>query len=152
MFTDIVDSTRLATEYGDSAWSDLLAAHHDMVRREIEVHRGSEVKSTGDGLHATFDGPARAIRCGKAICAGVAALGLSVRIGIHTGECVRRGTELEGLAVHIAARIGSLASAGQVLVSSTVRDLVAGSEIGFAEPDVHTLKGIEGKWTLCSAI
>jgi class 3 adenylate cyclase len=151
MFTDIVDSTRLATEYGDSAWGDLLAAHHDLVRREIEVHRGAEVKSTGDGLHATFDGPARAIRCGKAICTAVEGLGLTVRIGIHTGECVRRGSEFEGLAVHIAARIGSLADAGQVLVSSTVRDLVAGSGIGFAEHGVHRLKGIEGTWTLCSA-
>lgn len=151
MFTDIADSTRLAAEYGDSAWGDLLSAHHDLIRRELDAHRGQEVKSTGDGFHATFDGPVRAIRCGKAICAGVADLGLSVRVGIHTGECVRRGGELEGLAVHIAARIGALADAGQVLTSSTVRDLVAGSGIAFVDRGAHKLKGIEGTWTVCSA-
>lgn len=150
MFTDIVDSTRAAAQLGDSAWRDLLDAHHATVRGELTVHRGTEVKTTGDGFHATFDGPARAIRCGRAICESVEALGLKVRVGIHTGECVRRGDELEGLAVHIAARIGTLAAAGQVLVSQTVRDLVAGSGIQFESMGIHQLKGVDGEWSVCA--
>jgi pimeloyl-ACP methyl ester carboxylesterase len=150
MFTDIVDSTRVAAEMGDSTWRDSLDAHHVMVRRQLAVHRGTEIKTTGDGFHATFDGPARAIRCGQAICQSVETLGLKVRVGIHTGECVRLGGELEGIAVHIAARIGALAEAGQVLVSQTVRDLVAGSGIQFDSQGVHQLKGVDGEWTVCA--
>jgi pimeloyl-ACP methyl ester carboxylesterase len=150
MFTDIVDSTRLATEHGDSAWGDLLAAHYELVRRQLDAYRGQQVKSTGDGVHATFDGPARAIQCGQAISASVGSIGLLVRVGIHTGECVRRGSEMEGLAVHIAARIGSLAGPGQILTSRTVRDLVAGSGIKFQDRGVHQLKGVDGEWAVCS--
>jgi pimeloyl-ACP methyl ester carboxylesterase/class 3 adenylate cyclase len=151
MFTDIVNSTRIAADMGDSTWSDSLDAHHATVRRELAIHRGTEVKTTGDGFHATFDGPARAIRCGQAICQAVEALGLEVRVGIHTGECIRRGDELEGIAVHIAARIGALANAGQVLVSRTVRDLVAGSGILFEDQGAHQLKGVDGEWSVCEA-
>jgi class 3 adenylate cyclase len=151
MFTDIVNSTRVAAEMGDSVWRDSLEAHHAAVRGELAIHRGTEIKTTGDGFHATFDGPARAIRCGQAICQSVEALGLEVRVGIHTGECVRSGDELEGIAVHIAARIGSLADAGQVLVSQTVRDLVAGSGIQFESQGVHKLKGVDGEWSVCAA-
>lgn len=151
MFTDIVNSTRIAAEMGDSGWRDSLDAHHATVRGELAIHRGTEIKTTGDGFHATFDGPARAIRCGQAICQSVEALGLQVRVGIHTGECIRRGDELEGIAVHIAARIGALAEAGQVLVSQTVRDLVAGSGIQFESQGVHRLKGVDGEWSVCAA-
>lgn len=151
MFTDIVDSTRVVAEMGDTVWRDALEAHHAAVRGELAVHRGTEIKTTGDGFHATFDGPARAIRCGQAICQSIEALGLEVRVGIHTGECVRSGDELEGIAVHIAARIGGLAGAGQVLVSQTVRDLVAGSGIQFENRGVHQLKGVEGEWSVCAA-
>ena len=152
MFTDIVDSTRIASEMGDAAWGDLLEAHHQTVRREIDIHRGVEIKTTGDGFHATFDGPARAIRCGQDICKSVDKLGLPVRVGVHTGECIRRGNEVEGLAVHIAARISALAESQQVLVSQTVRDLVAGSALLFGEPRALQLKGIEGEWSVCAVI
>ena len=151
MFTDIVDSTRVAAEMGDAVWRDALAAHHAAVREELAIHRGTEIKTTGDGFHATFDGPARAIRCGQAICQSVEALGLAVRVGIHTGECIRHGNELEGIAIHIAARIGALAGAGQVLVSQTVRDLVAGSGIQFENRGAHRLKGLDGEWSVCAA-
>jgi class 3 adenylate cyclase len=149
MFTDIVGSTRLASEMGDGQWNDLLDAHHRAVRRELEIHRGVEVKTTGDGFHAIFDGPARAIRCAQAICHTVERLGVPVRVGVHTGECVRRADEVEGLAVHIAARIAGLADRGQVLVSQTVRDLVAGSGIPFGPSKAHALKGVEGEWSVC---
>ena len=151
MFTDIVDSTRVAAEMGDAAWRDSLEAHHSAVRAELDRFRGTEIKTTGDGFHATFDGPARAIRCGQAICQSVESLGLRVRVGIHTGECVRTGDELEGIAVHIAARIGALAEAGQVFVSQTVRDLVAGSGIVFVSRGAHRLKGVEGEWSVYTA-
>ena len=149
MFTDIVGSTRLASEMGDAQWKDLLDAHHQAVRRELEIHRGVEVKTTGDGFHATFDGPARAIRCAQAIGHAVEQLGVPVRVGVHTGECVRRADEVEGLAVHIAARIAGLADPGQILVSQTVRDLVAGSGIRFGAPKAHSLRGVEGEWSVC---
>ena len=133
MFTDIVDSTRIASEMGDATWRDLLDAHHQAVRRELDIHRGVAVKTTGDGTHATFDGPARGIRCGQNICRSVEKLGLVVRVGVHTGECVRRGDEIEGLAVHIAARPAGLAESNQIFVSQTVRDRIAGSGIRFGE-------------------
>lgn len=149
MFTDIVGSTVLASEMGDSQWADLLDAHHRAVRLELETYRGTEVKTTGDGFHALFDGPARAIQCAQSICASMPHLGLTVRVGVHTGECIRRGNEVEGVAVHIAARIAGLADSNQVFVSQTVRDLVAGSGLRFDEPRVQRLKGIEGEWSVC---
>lgn len=133
MFADIVDSTRIASEMGDATWRDLLDAHHQAVRRELDIHRGVEVKTTGDGTHANFDGLARGIRCSQDICRSVEKLGLVVEVGVHTGECVRRGDEIEGLAVHIAPRPAGLAESNQILVSQTVRDRVAGSGIRFGE-------------------
>lgn len=146
MFTDIVDSTRLAEELDDLRWRDLLTAHHEAVRRELAVYRGHEVKTTGDGFHATFDGPARAIRCGAAIVKAVRDLGVDVRIGIHTGECQLVGGDVEGVAVHIAARVAELADPGQVLVSQTVKDLVAGAGINFEDDGMHSIKGISEPW------
>ena len=148
MFTDIVDSTRLASELGDSRWKDLLAAHHDAVRKALAIYRGREIKTTGDGFHATFDGPARAIRCGEAILDAVRNLGIELRVGIHTGECELVGDGVEGLAVHIAARVAGLAEPGQVLVSQTVKDLVAGAGIGFSDHGSHTMKGVAEPWRL----
>jgi class 3 adenylate cyclase len=142
LFTDIVGSTQRASEVGDLAWSDLLAGHHQAVRHELEIFRGNEVKTTGDGFHATFDGPARAIQCAIAIRDSTHQLGLDVRIGMHTGECEVRGDSLEGLAIHMAARIAGMASGGDILVSRTVKDLVAGSGIMFEGFGTHTLRGI----------
>lgn len=151
MFTDIVGSTQMATELGDRKWSELLSAHNAEVRDLLAIHRGAEVKSTGDGFHATFDGPARAIRCAHQLHASLEKLGLRVRIGLHTGECVVDQDQIEGIAVHIAARVSNLADAGEVLVSQTVKDLVAGSGIAFSEHGEHELRGIEGSWRLYSA-
>ena len=127
---------------GDLGWSDLLQAHHDAVRTELDIFRGQEVKTTGDGFHATFDGPARAIRCADAIRESTRRLGLDLRIGIHTGECELRGDSLEGLAIHFAARISGIADAGEIIVSRTVKDLVAGSGLEFADFGTYELKGI----------
>lgn len=124
---------RIASEMGDATWRDLLDAHHQAVRRELDIHRGVEVKTTGDGTHANFDGLARGIRCSQDICRSVEKLGLVVEVGVHTGECVRRGDEIEGLAVHIAPRPAGLAESNQILVSQTVRDRVAGCGIRFGE-------------------
>lgn len=148
MFTDIVESTRRAAELGDRRWRDLLDAHHRLVRRELERYRGREVKTMGDGFLATFDGPARGIRCGSAICEGVRTLGIDVRTGLHTGECELIGGDVGGIAVHIAARVAAEAGPGEVLVSSTVKDLVAGSGIRFAERGTHRLKGVPDEWRL----
>ena len=142
LFTDIVDSTRLANDMGDEKWSDLLEGHHEAVRRELDIFRGQEVKTTGDGFHATFDGPARAVQCAAAIRESTRQMGLNVRIGIHTGECEVRGESLEGVAIHIAARVSGMAAGGDILVSRTVKDLVAGSGIEFEDFGAHTLKGI----------
>jgi len=142
LFTDIVDSTQLANDLGDEKWSDLLVGHHETVRRELEIFRGHEVKTTGDGFHATFDGPARAIQCAVSIREATRQLGLNLRIGIHTGECEIQGESLEGVAIHIAARVSGMASAGEILVSRTVKDLVAGSGIAFQDFGTRTLKGI----------
>ena len=143
LFTDIVDSTRLASELGDEKWSDLLDEHHKTIRRELEIFRGREVKTTGDGFHATFDGPARAIQCAASIREATARMGLKLRIGIHTGECEIRGESLEGVAIHMAARVSRYGSDRRhIVVSRTVRDLVAGSGIEFEDFGVHTLKGI----------
>lgn len=152
MFTDIVDSTRRAEVLGDRRWRDLLSAHHDIVRQELAIHRGQEVKTTGDGFHATFDGPARAIRCGRAILTAVRDLGVEVRIGIHTGECELVDGRVEGVAVHIAARVAALGDAGQVIVSQTVKDLVAGAGIEFKDQGLHALKGISEPWRVFESV
>ena len=142
LFTDIVDSTQLANDFGDEKWSDLLEGHHEAVRRELEIFRGHEVKTTGDGFHATFDGPARSVQCAVAIRESIRRLGLNIRIGIHTGECEVRGQSLEGVAIHMAARVSGMAAGGEILVSRTVKDLVAGSGIEFEDFGTHALKGI----------
>lgn len=152
LFTDIVDSTKLASELGDTAWRDLLDAHNAAVRRELAIHRGKEVKSTGDGFHAVFDGPARAIRCGLAIREAINRIGVSVRIGMHTGECELRSDQIEGVAVHIAARVAALAQGGEVLVSQTVKDLVAGANFNFEDRGVHALKGVPDKWRVLAVV
>ncbi|MBR1144271.1 adenylate/guanylate cyclase domain-containing protein [Bradyrhizobium sp. AUGA SZCCT0431] len=142
LFTDIVNSTKRAETIGDRAWHDVLDRHNALVRREISRHRGHEVRSMGDGFLATFDGPARSIRCALAINEGVEALGLQVRAGLHTGEVEMADDDLSGIAVHIASRVATMAKPGQVLVSNTVRDLVAGSNIRFHDEGSHSLKGI----------
>ncbi len=152
MFTDIVGSTEIALELGDGPWRDLLETHHATVRHQLDVYRGREIKTTGDGFHATFDGPARAIRCALSIRDAVVPIGLSVRVGLHTGELVLSGDDIEGIAVHIAARVADLASADQVLVSQTVKDLVAGSGIRFEDQGLHSLKGMEDEWRLFSVL
>lgn len=151
LFTDIVGSTEQAASLGDRTWRGLLDAHDTLVRRQLERFRGREVHTTGDGFLATFDGPARGIRCAQTIVDGVRSLGLEVRAGLHAGECELRGQDVGGLAVHIAARVGALAGPGEVLVSSTVKDLVAGSGIEFADRGEHALKGVPGTWRLFSA-
>lgn len=148
LFTDIVDSTVRATELGDRRWRELLEHHNALVRRELLRYRGREVDSAGDGFFATFDGPARAIRCASAIVQGVREFGLDVRAGLHTGECEIADGKVAGIAVHTGARVAAYANAGEVLVSSTVKDLVAGSGIGFDERGAHELKGIPGTWQL----
>jgi class 3 adenylate cyclase len=148
MFTDIVGSTAHASELGDARWRELLAAHQEIVERELKRFRGREVKTLGDGYLATFDGPARAIRCGVAIADAVRSLGFEVRIGLHSGEVEVIGGDVGGMAVHIGARIGALASGGEVLVSRTVRDLVVGSGLEFEDRGSHELKGVPGAWQL----
>lgn len=152
MFTDIVGSTRRAEAMGDLRWRDLLSAHDELVRRELAIQRGREIKKTGDGFHVTFDGPARAIRCGQAIQNAVKELGLEVRIGIHTGECEMVGDGVEGVAVHIAARVAGLAEAGQILVSQTVKDLVAGAGVELEDRGSQSLKGVSGSWRIFEVV
>ncbi len=151
MFTDIVGSTERAAELGDARWRDLLSAHQEAVRRELGRFRGHEVKTLGDGYLATFDGPARAVRCGWAVTEAARGLGLEVRIGLHTGEVELMDDDVGGIAVHIAARVGALAGAGEVLVSSTVKELVAGSGIEFEDRGAKQLKGIADEWRLFAA-
>ncbi len=148
LFTDIVGSTEKAAELGDLGWRQLLERHDAAVRRQLSLHRGREVKTMGDGFLATFDGPARAIRCASAVRDEVAGLGIEVRAGIHTGEVELIGDDVGGMAVNIGARIGALADAGEVLVSSTVRELVVGSGLEFEDRGVQTLKGAPGEWRL----
>jgi class 3 adenylate cyclase len=148
LFTDIVGSTERAAALGDAGWRDLLRAHHEVVRRELERHRGREIGTTGDGFLATFDGPARAVRCAGAIAQAVQRLGIEVRAGLHTGEVEHVGENVAGIAVHTAARVAALAGPGDVFVSSTVKDLVAGSGLRFAERGAHALKGIPDEWRL----
>ncbi len=148
LFTDIVGSTERVVRMGDRRWHELLDAHHSTVREELERFSGKEVKTIGDGFLATFDGPARAVHCARAITDKVGAIGLQVRAGLHSGECEAQGDDLAGVAVHIGARVGGLAGPGEVLVTSTVRDLVTGSGIEFHDRGRHTLKGIPGEWQL----
>jgi class 3 adenylate cyclase/pimeloyl-ACP methyl ester carboxylesterase len=148
LFTDLVGSTEQAAELGDRAWRDLLARHHETVRRELQRYRGEEIDTAGDGFFARFDGPARAIHCARTIVERVRDLGLDVRAGIHTGECERAGEKIAGLAVNVGARVSSAAGSGEVLVSGTVKDLVAGSGIEFEDRGAHELKGVPGEWRL----
>jgi class 3 adenylate cyclase len=145
-FTDIVGSTELASELGDRRWRELLETHDSVARREIEAARGRLVKTTGDGMLATFDGPARAIRAIRAIEASLRGVGLPVRGGLHAGEVEVRGDDVGGIAVHIASRVADLAGPGEVLVSSTVKDLVAGSGLAFEDRGAHELRGVPGAW------
>jgi class 3 adenylate cyclase len=150
LFTDIVGSTERAAELGDRSWRELLQRHHALVRRELARFRGEERDTAGDGFFATFDGPARAIRCAQAVVDGVGALGLQVRAGVHTGECELHEGKVAGLAVVIGARVAALADGGEVVVSQTVKDLVAGAGIEFDARGEHELKGVPGRWSLFS--
>lgn len=148
LFTDIVGSTHRAAELGDERWREILDAHDALIRRQLDRFRGREVKNMGDGFLATFDGPARAIQCAIAVRDGAGALGLQVRAGLHTGEVEVRGDDIGGIAVHTGARVAGLARDGEVLVSSTVKDLVAGSGIRFDHRGEHEMKGVPGTWKL----
>jgi class 3 adenylate cyclase len=148
LFTDIVGSTEKASQLGDAGWKELLARHHGAVRVELERYRGREVETAGDGFLATFDGPARAVRCARAIADAVRPLGLEIRAGVHTGEIELDGEGVRGIAVHIGARVGALAGPGEVLVSQTVKDLVAGSGLVFEDAGEHELKGVPDRWRL----
>jgi class 3 adenylate cyclase len=148
LFTDIVDSTRRAAEIGDRDWHALLDAHDAVIRAQLDRFRGREVNTSGDGFLAMFDGPQRAIRCAMAIRDAVRSLGIEVRAGLHTGECEVRGDDIGGIGVHIGARVSALAGPNDVLVSSTLRDLVIGSGIEFEERGSYELKGVPGEWRL----
>jgi pimeloyl-ACP methyl ester carboxylesterase len=148
MFTDLVDSTDMAASMGDRRWHDLVVTHHKTVRRELARYRGREIDTAGDGFFASFDGPARAIRCARSISRCVSALGMPIRVGIHTGECEVIGQKYGGIAVHTGARVAEHAAPGEVLVSSTVKDLVAGAGLSFIDRGERPLKGIPGQWRL----
>jgi class 3 adenylate cyclase len=148
MFTDIAGSTALAATLGDRRWRDAVERHNDIVRRAIDRYRGREIDTAGDGFFATYDGPARAIRCAGAIRDGVRELGIDVRIGLHTGEVEQVGTEVRGLAVHIGSRAMAVAEPGEIVATSTVRDLVVGSGISFSDRGRHELKGVPEPWQL----
>ena len=151
LFTDIVASTEKAASIGDKRWRDLLDKHHDTIRRNLQRFRGREVKTTGDGFLATFDGPARGVRCACAVAEEIKALDIEIRAGLHTGECEMIGDDVGGIAVHIGARVAALAGASEVLVSSTVKDLVAGSGLRFQDRGAKSLKGIPGEWRIYAA-
>ena len=148
LFTDIAGSTELITRLGDQAWQELLERHHAMVREELSRFRGREVDTAGDGFFATFDGPARAVRCALSVVGAGQQLGIKIRAGLHTGEIQVMGPKISGIALHIAARVVATAKPSEVLVSSTVKDLVAGSGIRFADRGTHVLKGVSGEWHL----
>src|SRR4029453_3152510 len=148
LFTALVGSTERLRELGDHRWAELLERHHVAVRRELVRFRGREIDNAGDSFLATFDGPARAVRCAVAIRDAIRGLGLELRAGVHTGECGLLGHKVSGIAVHTGARVAGLAAAGEVLVSSTVRDLVSGSGVDFGEGGEHQLKGVPGRWRL----
>ncbi len=148
MFTDIVASTERAAEAGDRRWRELMQRHDEIVRRQLDRFRGQEVKTLGDGFLVTFDGPARGVECACAIRDAVRPLGIEVRAGLHTGECELLGEDVGGIAVAIGARVGALAGASEVLVSSTVKDLVVGADLAFEDRGSHDLKGVPGEWQL----
>jgi len=152
MFTDIVASTEQAVRLGDRRWRLLLGAHDGAVRHELDRFRGREVDTAGDGFLATFDGPARAVRCALSAADAVRELGVEIRAGVHTGECELDGPKVRGIAVHTAARITSLAGAGEVLVSRMVKDLVSGSGLEFEDRGAYELKGVPGEWQLYAAV
>jgi class 3 adenylate cyclase len=152
LFTDIVGSTERAVELGDRRWRDLLGAHDAAVRRELDRFRGREVDTAGDGFLASFDGPARAVRCAISAGEAVRQLGVEIRAGVHTGECELDGPKIRGIAVHTGARIASLAKPGEVLVSQTVKDLVSGSGLGFEDRGLRELKGVPGEWRVYAAV
>jgi class 3 adenylate cyclase len=152
LFTDIVDSTQQARELGDDKWRDLLDRHDQITRRQMQRFRGREVNTTGDGFVATFDSPSRAIECGLAIGEALRSTGIEVRAGVHAGELEVRGEDIAGLAVHIGARVAGCGRAGEVVVSSTVRDLVAGSSFVFESLGERQLKGIPGSWSVFSVV
>jgi class 3 adenylate cyclase len=152
LFTDIVGSTARSAELGDHAWEEVRARHDAIVRRELGQHRGIEIKTLGDGFLATFDGPARAVRCAREIADDVHDLGIEIRAGCHTGEIELADDGIRGIAVHIAARVMAAAGTSEVFVSSTVKDLVGGSGLSFEERGTHTLKGVPGEWRLFAAI
>lgn len=152
LFTGIVGSTALAVELGDSRWLRLLESYYELIHRQLERFRGREISTAGDGLFATFDGPGRGGRCAQAICENAKALGIDIRASLHTGEVEIIGDEIGGVAVHIGARLAALARAGEVLVSRTVKDLMAGSGIQFTDHGTHALKGIEGECQLFIAM
>ena len=151
LLTDIVGSTERAAALGDAAWKELLERHHELIREHLSRFRGREVDTAGDGFLATFDGPARAIRCAQAVTDALRSIGLEIRAGLYTGEVELAGDHVRGIAVHIGARVASLAGPGTVLVSSTVKDLVAGSGIEFEDRGEHQLKGVPGRWRLYAA-
>jgi len=151
LFTDVVGSTRTAAVLGDRRWSEMIEAHHTRVRALLARHRGRLIDTAGDGVFAAFDGPARSIRCAKAIIDDARDLGLEVRAGVHTGECERVGDRLRGLAVHIGARVAALAAPSEVLVSGTVKDLVAGSGLAFDDRGTRELSGVPGEWRIYAA-
>jgi class 3 adenylate cyclase len=151
LFTDIVDSTARAAALGDTRWRALLDEHDAIVRQELTRFGGHEVDTTGDGFLATFDGPGRAIRCAQALRDALARIGVAVRVGVHTGEVEVRGEQIGGLAVHIGARVAATGGSGDIVVSSTVKDLVAGSGLTFADRGEHDLKGVPGSWRLFAA-
>ena len=151
LFTDIVGSTQRAAELGDTAWTDILSAHHARIRDELERYGGREMRTTGDGFFVLFDGPARAVRCALALVGVVRPLGLEIRAGLHTGEVEIAGDDIEGLAIHIGARIAALAGTGEVLVSRTIKDLVVGSGLSFQDRGVFALKGVPDEWQLFRA-
>jgi class 3 adenylate cyclase len=150
LFTDIVGATERAERLGDEGWCSLLERHHAVVRGELERFHGREVDTAGDGFFAAFEAPACAVRCAAAIRAAVAALGLEVRVGLHTGECEMAGSKIAGVAVHVAARVAAVAKAGEIIVSSTVKDLVGGSGLTFVDAGWHALKGLSSQWWLFS--
>lgn len=151
LFTDIVDSTKRAAELGDRRWRELEVRHHATVRRLLARYRGIEINTTGDGFFASFDGPARAVRCAVAITDAIRLLGIEVRAGLHTGEVEKTGDKIGGLAVNIGARVAALAGPSEVLVSQTVRDLMVGSDLMFVDRGSHELKGVPGVWGVYAA-
>jgi pimeloyl-ACP methyl ester carboxylesterase/class 3 adenylate cyclase len=151
LFTDIVNSTEQAARLGDKRWREVLDLHDQAIRLELDHYRGEEINTTGDGFFACFDGPARGIRCAQAIAEGAGRFGLEIRAGLHTGECELRHDDIAGIAVHVGARVAALAGAGEVFVTSIVRDLVAGSGIEFTDRGCHTLKGVPGEWQVLAA-